>query len=272
MSYKITNRQQAALDELKAFHYHECSSLDWRRQAQEPFSKHEAGPNEKNWIQNEEKFKASFFSNIVGINQLLLAYYQFKQNRGKRIDQIIYQKWEEKYPFIKSILEGEQDSWRECVKQYASFHQNCDVAMAYSLHAHDSKTVECDVYLHELQNIIPSKIEKTTERGRIRYHNMPKTKRFELYQYHVYSCLNKIVNDLFAVLPCETVFINGVIGSAEKHQPILSAVIERNHHQQKRCPKRTIEKHRQMVIFKKRSGFHPLKRVYAPQDLYFTEG
>ena len=271
MSYKITERQQAALDEIKAFHYVECLSIDWKRQVQEPFSKHGDGPNEKQWLQKEEKFKTKFFSDIVGIKQLLLTYYQFNKNRAKKTDQILYQKWEEKYPFIKNILEGEQGAWRECVKHYANFHQDCLVAIAYSLHAYDSKTVECDVYLHKQEDIIPYKIEKTTKKGKIRYHTMPKTKRFELYQYHVYSCLNKIVNDLFAVLPCDTVFINGLIGSAEKHQPILSVVIERNHHRQKRCPKQTFEKHRQIVNFKKRSGYYSIKRVYSPQVLHSKE-
>jgi hypothetical protein len=271
MSYKITNRQQTALDELKAFHYDECSYIDWNSHVQEPFSKNEAGPNEKVWIQKEEKFKSNLFSDIVGINQFLLFYYRQKKHRAKKVDQILYQKWEENYPFIRKVIEGDMDSWRECVKKYANFHQNCDVAKAYSLHVHDSKTIECDVYLHEMEEIIPSKIEKTTKKGKIRYLNMPKTKRYELYQNHVYSCLNKIVNDLFAVLPCDRVFINGIIGSGENHKPILSSVIERKQHQQRRCPKRTIERHRHMVTFKKRSGFYPLKRVYSPEVLYSKE-
>ncbi len=96
---------------------------------------------------------------------------------------------------------------------------------------------------------------------------MPKTKRYDLYQYYVYSCLNKIINDLFSVLPCERVFINGISGSYENHQLILSSVVERKEHKQKRCPKRTLEKHRHMVTFKMRSGFYPLYTVFSPQLL-----
>ncbi|CQR46592.1 hypothetical protein BN1058_00861 [Paraliobacillus sp. PM-2] len=272
MTYKITTRQQAVLDELKAFHYNERPSIDWKKQLEEPFSKRDTGPNEKSWNQKETQFKSTFFSSIVGINKLLLTYYRFKKNKAKKMDELAYQKWEERYPFVKNIVEGELNSWRECVRNYANFHQNSAIARAYCLHVQDSKTVECDIYLHDLSDIIPFKIEKTTKKGKLRYHDMPKTKRYELYQHHVYSCLNKIVNDLFAVLPCDTVFINGAIGSADNPQPILSAVIERNNHQQNRCPMRTIERHRQMVMFKKRSGFYPLKKVYSPQLLHPKEG
>ncbi|RYG73195.1 hypothetical protein EU245_07410 [Lentibacillus lipolyticus] len=272
MSYKITERQQFALDELKAFHFEESPSIDWQKETSEPFSKNTAGPNEKVWIDKKRNFETKLLSKIAGVNQLFHAYYSFKQNKGTKADQLLYQKWEENYPFAKSMIKGELDSWRLAVRRYANFRHNCDVAKAYKLHLYDEETVECDVYLHALEEVIPIRVEKVTERGKIRFHNMPKTNRLELYETYVYSCLNKIVNDLFAVLPCDIIFINGVLELDASPQPIFSAVIDRKHHQQKRCPKRTIVQHnRHFVTFKKRSGFYPLKRVFSPQGL-FREG
>lgn len=272
MTYKITRRQQAILDELKAFHFDECPSINWEREIKEPFPRDSVGPNERTWIQKEKKYKSSFFSKMVGINSIINSYFRLNRNKARKGDTLLYQKWEENYPFAKNMLDGHQEPWREAVKKYASFHQNSDVAQAYSLHVYDFRTVECDVFLHTLEKIIPSNIEKITKRGKIRYYEMPKTKRHDLYQYYVYSCLNKIINDLFAVLPCERVFINGISGSYENHQPILSFVVERKEHKQKRCPKSTLEKHRHMVTFKKRSGFYPLYRVYSPRILLKEEG
>ncbi len=261
------------LDELKAFHFDKCPSIDWEKETSEPFSKNTAGPNEKIWIDGERNFNTKFLSKIPGVNKLVHAYYRYKQNRGKKADKLIYQKWEENYPFAKSMIEGELDSWRTAVRRFASFPEKCGLAKAYSLHMYDENIAECDVYLHAFEDIIPAKIEKVTKRGKIRYHDMPKTNRFDLYEKHVYSCLNKVVNDLFAVLPCEIIFMNGVIDSYNSPHPILSTVVNRNYHKQKRCPKRTMEQHqRHFVIFKKRSGFYPLKRVYSPQGLFKEEG
>ncbi|WP_067724579.1 hypothetical protein [Oceanobacillus damuensis] len=272
MTYKITTRQQATLDELKAFHFDECPSINWVRKTKEPFPRDSVGPNERTWSQKESEFDSNLFSRIAGINSIINSYYRLNINKAIKRDTLLYQKWEENYPFAKNMMEGHQESWREAIKKYASFHENCDVAQAYSLHVFDSRTVECDVFLHKLEKMIPSKIEKTTKKGKIRYHEMPKTKRYDLYQYYVYSCLNKIINDLFAVLPCERVFINGVSGSYENHQPILSIVVVRKEHKQNRCPKRTLVKHRHIVTFKKRSGFYPLYTVYSPQILLKEKG
>jgi hypothetical protein len=271
MSYKITNRQQAKLDELKAFHYDECPSIDWEKEANEPFSKETAGPKEKTWIDKEQKFSTSFFSGIVGVNKLMAAYYKFNKKRGQKTDKALYKEWEENYPFAKSMLEGNQASWREAIKKHATFHHNRDIAEAFSLHVHDEKIAECDVYLHTLDKIIPHQIEKTTKRGYLRYHAMPKTKRYALYELYVYSCLCKITNDLFAVLPCSTLFLHGLSGSYEDHHPIFSSVIERNQHKSIRCPKQMLTSHRHMAAFKKRSGFYPLNRVYSPQVLFSKE-
>ncbi|MFD2627575.1 hypothetical protein [Oceanobacillus kapialis] len=268
MTYKITLRQQVILDELKAFHFDECPTIDWEMKTKEPFPKDSVGPEEGFWVQKEKEFEVNFFSKLVGINSIINSYYKLNRNKARKRDTLLYQKWKENYSFAKSMLDGQQELWREAVKTHATFLKKSDIAQAYSLYVYDSKTVECDVFLHTLDKIIPSKVEKTTKRGKISYHEMPKTKRYNLYQYYVYSCLNKIINDLFAVLPCERVFINGVRGSYEKHQPILSIVVEREKHKQTRCPKSTLEKHQQMVTFKKRRGFYPLDRVYSPQILF----
>ncbi|WP_156960081.1 hypothetical protein [Oceanobacillus manasiensis] len=256
------------MDELKAFHFDECRTIDWEMKTKEPFSRGSVGPEERTWIQKEKKFEVIFFSKLVGINSIINSYYKLNRNKARKRDTLLYQKWEKNYFFAKRMLDGHQELWREAVKTHATFHKKGNVGQAYSLYVFDSRTVECDIFLHTIEKIIPSKVEKTTKRGKISYHEMPITKRYDLYQYHVYSCLNKIINDLFAVLPCERVFINGVSGTYEKHQPILSFVVEREQHKQTRCPKRTLEKHQHMVTFKKRSGFYPLDRVYSPQVLF----
>ncbi|WP_143484604.1 hypothetical protein [Halalkalibacillus sediminis] len=255
------------MDELKAFHFDECPSINWKSKIMEPFPWDSVGPNEQTWIQKDKKFESNFFSQIVVINSVINNYFRLNKYKSRKRDTLLYQQWKENYPFAKTVVEGHEGAWREVVKKHASFHQNGDIAQAYGLYVFDSRTVECDVFLHTIEKIIPSKIEKTTKRGKIRFHDMPKTKRYDLYQYYVYSSLNKIINDLFAVLPCERVFINGLIDSHENHQPVLSCVVERKEHKQKRCPKRTLEKHRNMVTFKKRSGFYPLNSVYSPEIL-----
>lgn len=271
MSYKTTYSQQLYLDELKAFHFDECPTVNWEKEAKEPFPQGSIGPNEKVWTYKEENFDSNFLSNIIGLNNIITSYYRFKRKRAEKKDNKIYDSWMEKHPFAKSMLDGNLESWRYAVNKYAKFHQNRNIAIAYSIHLYNYKIVECDVYLHDMEKIIPNKLEKVTKRGKIRYHEMPKTKRYELYQQYVYSCLNKITNDLLAVLPCNTVFINGAIGSEALHHPIISAVIDRKQHRQVRCPQKTIKRHRYMAIFKQRSGFYPLKTVYAPKVLFVKE-
>ncbi len=271
MTYTISYRQQVELDELKAFHFDECSFIDWDREAVEPFTKNEVGPNEKIWLKKEKNYSPHTISIKIGLSKIISKYLDFNKSRGRKLDQFIYRNWEEKYPFVKSMLEGNQECWRQAVKRNANFHKKVAIAKAYNIHVHDSFTVECDVYLHSIERVIPEHLEKVTKRGHLRYHETPKTQQYALYESYVYSCLNKITNDLFAVLPCQTIFLNGINGTYEDHYPIFSTVIERKLHQQERCPKRTIEPHRNMVTFKKRSGFIPLNRVYSPNVLFSKE-
>lgn len=271
MTYKITNRQQAQFDELIAFHFQECNAINWKELEKEPFPKKGYGPNEIIWADRNKKYSPSEITQKIGLSRIIMKYIEINQSRGRKKDIIIYKNWEEKYPFIKEILSGNENAWRQAIRIYANFHKNLDIAKGYSLYVHDHKTIEFDIYLNSLDMAIPNHIEKVTKRGHIRYHPMPKTKRYELYKSYVYSCINKIINDAFAVLPCQTIFLNGLNGTYENHYPILSMVIERKLHHQERCPIKTISSHRTMVVFKKRSGFNQLSRVYSPKILFPEE-
>ncbi|WP_139070026.1 hypothetical protein [Bacillus sp. FJAT-27225] len=268
--YRITNRQQVQLDELKAHHLYGCSPIDWLKESVEPFPKYRLGPAEEVWADKEDRYQPSHFSKKIGFSKIVTYYYKYQRNKGRTVDQRIYEKWEERYPFVKKVLEGDPQAWRMAVKKYGQFHRNPSLAKAYSLYVY-SNIVECDVYLHTLENVIPYQIEKVTKRGNLRYHIFPKMKRIELYEMYVYSCLNKVIIDLLAVLPCHTIFINGVYGDGYDVEPIISSVIERKKFQQYRCPKRTLQRHRLLVTFKKRSGFCVLNRVYSPRILYDKE-
>ncbi|MGG3269867.1 hypothetical protein ABEP16_13220 [Priestia aryabhattai] len=264
MTYKITLTQQAQLDRLIKFHLNICSSIDWEKEEIEPFSKEQAGPKEKVWSERELNYIPSKLSTLLRIHRCKIKYWRFKQGHGRKQDIILYRQWEESYPFVQSILRGDQDAWRTAVKTFATFPYQNEVLKAYSLHTYNQVTAECDIFLHCIDEVIPKKIQKITKKGHLRYHNMPKMKRYSLYESYVYSCLLKITNDLFATLPCEVIYLNGIVGSKDRHQPILSTVIERNLHQDNSQPLLAIQQHRHIVSFKKRSGFDPIKRVYSP--------
>ncbi|GAE35601.1 hypothetical protein [Halalkalibacter akibai] len=264
MSYKVTERHKSYLTQLKSYHLFTCSSINWDKQIAEPYQQGEIGPNEKFWADIKNKYNSSKIERLVCLDKLKVRYWESKQKKARRMDSDLYSNWKRRYPFVKKVLQGDQESWREAVRKYATFHKELDVAQAYSLHVYDQKTVECDVFLQPIDVIIPFKIEKITKRGYLRYHDMPKTKRYSLYESYVYSCLLKIVQDLFAVLPCNTIYLNGIAGTRTHHSPIISTVVEDTLDRRLQNPILVLQKHRHMVSFKKRSGFQPIERVYSP--------
>jgi hypothetical protein len=267
MTYKVTSRQKMLLERFEKYHLFDSLYLDWNERATEPFPKGQAGPNETIWIKKEENYEPYKISQAVGINHFKINYWRFRRQKARKLDLIIHKEWEQNYPFVWKVLTGDQEAWREAVRRYAVFYKKQEVATAFSLHLFNKDTVECDVFLHEINEIIPNQIEKVTPKGYKRYFPMQKTQRLTLYEKYIYSCLARIVQDLFAVLPCKVIYINGILGSRYDHTPIISLVVERTTFNKRNDPKKIFKDNRCLVEFKKRIGFNSINRVYSPTVL-----
>ena len=265
MSSKVTSAQESFLTRLEEFHKNWCEPIDWKQRSLKPFNKGQLGPGEAMWATKLQSYEPPMLERYIGIHKVKPMYWQYKKRKAANEDLKLYQEWEVNHPFVQQVMSGDQDVWREVVRLHATFHQEQTIAKSYSLHKYDQNTAECDVFLHSMEEVIPSKIEYATKRGQIRYRDFPKTKRIILYESYVYSCLVRVARELFAVLPCRTIYLNGLLGSAQDHFPILSAILERNALKARGAsPHVLLQKNRTLVAHKKRTGFHQIDRVYSP--------
>lgn len=266
MTYRLTHRQMAELEQLRNFHGIYCDKLDWVAKAKEPFPKNGIGPNELIWKDRMESYSPKHIEKYLFLDHVKRFIWNRKQLLGKKRDDRLYQEWEKENPLVQKVLSGDEDVWRKIVRTHCTFLDH-RVAKGYSLHKYSLAAVECDVYLYAMDEIIPSKLEKATKKGSIRYHDMPATKRLELYESYIFSSLSKIADDLFKVLPCDTLYLNGLTEDRGDYKPILSSVLSRKTTLRYACFKKKFQNQRLMVEFKKRSGFSPINRVYSPDIL-----
>lgn len=265
MSSKITASQEGFLKQLVEFHKNCCETIDWQQKVLEPFHQGQMGPGEAEWARKLQSYRPVFFEKLLGLHKMRPMYWKHKKGQAGKVDQKLYLEWETNLPFVQQVVNGDLDVWRGVVRDYATFHQNVSIARAYSLHTYDAETVECDIFLHPIDEMIPAKLEYTTKRGHIRYRDFPKTHRIELYESYVYSCLVRVARELFAVLPCETIYLNGLLSTGENHYPVISTIFERQSLKARgTSPSRVIQAQRHFVTHKKRTGFHQINRVYSP--------
>jgi hypothetical protein len=163
--------------------------------------------------------------------------------RGQELDQQEYQEasaehavnlgqWERLHSLARRVLAGEAHGYAEAVSEFSSFAEISNLGASIHITVHDAKLIECELNVNG-REVIPADAKSLTATGKIAVRTMPKAQFHELYQDYVCSCILRLVREVFALLPVDTVLITAIvtgINSGTGHAaevPVLSLVAPR---------------------------------------------
>lgn len=241
-----------------------------------PSSILESEANEK-----EAAYRPSFIDRIFGLEkrkrtQLGLKVQQaisqdIENNRKAELDwQKAHDEWVADIALAERVLNGDPQAKLEVIKQLDPFSEIAELGSELTFRINEAGVLECDLLAHGTK-VIPDEIKSLLSSGKLSVKKMPITKFNELFQDYVCSCVLRIANELFSILPEEMVMItvvdtllNTATGHLEK-QPILSAVIPRatlvTLNLQTVDPSDSMRNFIHHMSFKKASGFSAVAKV-----------
>lgn len=271
------------IDIIQSLHK-ECSEkVDWVT-----IAKLTPPPEPKNTHQKEtgarlkaENYKPGFFDKILKRSEKKQKQLNDSIPKAKEADINKHEKnikkwksdlsaWEEKTKLSKLLVEGDKESKINVIKELNPFSEISDLGSSLSFAVHENSIVEAEIHIHG-EKIVPSEIKILLQSGRLSVKKMPKGKFYEIYQDYVCSCVLRVANELFSILPDNMVIVtaldemlNTKSGHLEK-SPILSVAVARNTldslNMNNIDPSDSMSNFLHNMSFKKTQGFEPVMRV-----------
>ncbi len=186
-----------------------------------------------------------------------------------------YADWKDGKVFAQWVLSGEVQAFAEAIQEFNPFSELSDLGSTNRFQVEDSQSVMAVFQVHGEQ-VIPRESKSVLKRGKLSVKKIPKRRFYELYQDYVSSCVLRLANELFALLPIGSVVITAsddLLNSQTGHledQAILSVAIPRKTFEtlnlEKIDPSDSMKKFVHRMDFKKTSGFSPVERL-SPGDI-----
>jgi hypothetical protein len=140
--------------------------------------------------------------------------------------------WKESVELAHLLLNGNNEAKLKAIKELDPFSEISNLGSSISFSVSDKGIVEATIHIHG-NDIVPNEVKSLLQSGKISVKKMPKGQFNEIYQDYVCSCVLRVGNELFSVVPDNMVVVTAVdellntkTGHLEK-SPILSAFISR---------------------------------------------
>lgn len=181
-----------------------------------------------------------------------------------------HDEWASDIALAERVLNGDPQAKLDIIKQLDPFSELAELGSELTFRINETGILECELLAHG-KKVIPNEVKSLLSSGKLSVKKMPVTKFNELFQDYVCSCVLRISNELFNILPEDMIVVtvidtilNTVTGHLEK-QPILSAVIPRatvsTLNLQTIDPSDSMRNFVHQMDFKKASGFLAVARV-----------
>lgn len=262
----------------------DCSELiDWLSIANStpPKEPTRASAKETEATYKANNYKPSFFDNIFKkaekkqsvLNETVSMaqkedFHEYETSLKKWKSDV--QGWEESTKLAKLLVEGDNESKINVIKELNPFTEISNIGSNISFQIHSNSIVEAEIHIHS-EDIVPSEKKLLLQSGKLSVKNMPKGMFYEIYQDYVCSCTLRVANELFSILPEKMVIVTAVdellnttSGHLEK-LPILSVVIPRKSLESLNMnnidPSDAMSNFIYNMSFKKTKGFESVERV-----------
>lgn len=273
------------IDILKSLHVECGTPIDWTQIAvlKEPEKPQKMNQNETKARLEADRYKPGFIDRI------------FKREAKKRSDfnvkiGIAIEKdatehlsklskweqdvtdWKENVRIAHSLLSGDTKAKIEALDSLAPFSEISNLGSIITFSIEEDGLVQATVNIHG-KEIVPNEMKSLLQSGKLSVKQMPKGMFNEIFQDYVCSCVLRVANEFFSVIPDDMVIVTAVdelLNTKTGHLeelPILSAFISR--HTLHALNLETIDPSDSMnnfihnMSFKKTQGFEAVSRVEA---------
>lgn len=153
-----------------------------------------------------------------------------KQNQVKYKQE--YKEWGETVQLARLILSGDPKSKIQAISEFDPFSEIGELGSTLSFEILENSMLEAKMKVHST-DVIPKEVKKLLKSGRLSVKEMSKGQFNELYQDYVCSCILRVANELFSLLPDNLVVVtatDNLLNSKTGHledSPILSVLVSR---------------------------------------------
>jgi hypothetical protein len=140
--------------------------------------------------------------------------------------------WEKMTRLARRVLNGEGKGYLDALVELNPFEEIANLGSSLHFTVHSPALLECRLKVNGRQ-AIPSEIKSLTSTGKVSVKPMPKGRFHEVYEDYVCACVLRVVREILALLPVETVLITASADELDPRtghvveQPVLSAAIPR---------------------------------------------
>lgn len=253
---KMQELEQAAYD-VEVYENHiqvllsvhkECGdSVDWQSMAsvQPPSEPARSRKNEKRARKALDNFKPGIFVRALRREKKKKASLVSALEEAKKIDEDKYNHalktyedefddWQKSKDLAQRVLSNDKEALVEAIRELNPFGDISKLGSSLSFEINDesASVVEATLHVHG-DEVLPKETKSLLKSGRLSVKATPKAKFFELYQDYVCSCVIRVANELFAILPISFVIVTAVdnllntkTGHIEE-TPVLSVAVPR---------------------------------------------
>lgn len=185
------------------------------------------------------------------------------------------EEWRKNVDIARSLLKGDSKTKLEVIKSLEPFSEISNLGSNISIVIFDNGLLEATIHVHG-KEIVPTESKNLLKSGKLSIKKMPRGKFNEIYQDYVCSCVLRVANELFSIIPDALVIVTAVdellntqTGHLEEAS-ILSAAISRttinNLNLDTIAPSDSMNNFINNMSFKKTLGFEKIERI-KPESL-----
>lgn len=178
--------------------------------------------------------------------------------------------WKEQVAIARLLLDGDRDAKLMAIRKLDPFSEISALGSSVTFSIGNQGLVEATINIHG-KDIVPSEIKSFLKSGKLSVKKMPQGRFNEIYQDYVCSCVLRVGNELFSVLPENMVVVTAVdellntkTGHLEK-SPIVSACISRKTLESLNMdqidPSDSMRNFVHNMSFKKNTGFDAVSKI-----------
>lgn len=132
----------------------------------------------------------------------------------------------------RRVLAGEKAAYIAAIQMYSPFCELTSLGATITFQAEVQHVLECKLLLRG-REAIPTEQKSLTTTGKVSVKPMPKARFHEIYQDHVFSCVLRVAQEVFALLPIDLLIVTATVAGkgeevgASVEIPVLSAAMPR---------------------------------------------
>lgn len=236
----------------------------------EPFPYGFAGPNETVALEKYKAYEPTFKEKLLHIDVKKRQELYDAISVAKALDIDDYNTWKDSVEFAKRIISGDIDAYYEALQEANPFEDLIDFGSGFEFGTDDYHTMEIE-FIVKSDSVVPQKSKSLTKTGKLSEKNLSKSVYYDILQDYVCSCTIRLARELFALLPINFVIVHAVdntlntVTGTYEFQTILSVKFLRDRFDITNFDNIDAsdftESFEHNMIFKKTSGFKPVKRI-----------